>query len=212
MSQATDPQLETLVARVLEPRLAGLPPQTVAGATREVFLQLAQELEGDQERVRLISEAVVMHVARRWGNIVQAGKASVLASRDSAEYLGLTPARAAEQAALGAASGVRLVGPVAFAQLRNELQSLVQNFDELTAFKAPPRSIEWDSWEFDLAEPDLDELAESLRPSALPEPGPLVGWEPAPPSARPGARELQRWWWLALISLLTLGSSWLILG
>lgn len=201
-----------MVARVLNPRLDGLPPQAVAGATREVFLQLARELEGDQERVRLISEAVVMHVARRWGNIVQAGKASVLASRDSAEYLGMTPARAAEQAALGAASGVRLVGPVAFAQLRNELQSLVQNFDELTAFKAQPRSIEWDSWEFDLAEPDLEALAQSLRPSVVPEPGPLVAWEPAPPPTRPGARKLKRWWWLGLTSLLALGSGWIILG
>lgn len=210
MIQAIDPQLESLVARALEPRLAGLPPQAVVGATREVFLQLAQELQGDQERVRLISEALVMHVARRWGNIVQAGKASVLASRDSAEHLGLTPARAAEQAALGAASGVRLVGPVAFAQLRNELQSLVQNFDELTAFKAPPRSIEWDSWEFDLAEPDLDELAQSLRPTALPEPGPLVGWEPALPAPEQ-KRLASRWWWIALSSLLALGSGWLIL-
>ncbi len=84
-------------------------------------------------KLRRASEAAVLTVAKRWGNVVLAGKATVLASREAASAVGINSARAAEQASLGAAEGVMRVGPVAFPVLQRELSPLVDNFDVLFA-------------------------------------------------------------------------------
>lgn len=224
MNQAPDRQVETLVARLLEPRLASLPPQEVLKVTREVFAQIVAELGDDQERIHKASEAVVMCVARRWGNIVQAGKASVLASRDSAEAVGLTPALAAELATQGAARGVRRVGPVAFSQLRNELCNLVENFDELTALKgtAPsgPRDLpiivpEEQDWDFPSAEESWEEeLQKVTSTEKIAAPVDLSAWDfdpsedksplmklPPAPAPRQKPKSLL-WLWLTLMAIL----------
>lgn len=216
MNQALDQQVEQLVARLLEPRLACLPPQQVLPVTREVFTQIVAELKGDRERIHRASEAVVLCVARRWGNIVQAGKASVLASRDSAEAVGLTPALAAELATQGAARGVRQVGPVAFAQLRNELCGLVDNFDQLTALQPRPYvarelpvivPLEDDS-DFPSAEESWEEELQKLAP--LQKPVDLSAWDfeeaSAPEAAPRKAGRLWLWITLALVLLALAGA------
>lgn len=215
MNQAPDRQVELLVARLLEPRLACIPPHEVLQVTQEAFAEIVAELGDDRERINRASEAVVLCVARRWGNIVQAGKASVLASRESAERIGLSPEQAIELATKGAARGVRQVGPVAFSQLRHELVNLVENFDELTALKGTPFipreypvivPVDEDDWDF----PSAEESWEDLRKSALPEPKTLKGWdfeEAEAPALKP--RKSQRWAWLGLLLVLTALAFWL---
>lgn len=233
MNQAPDRQVEELVKRLLEPRLETLRPGDVLKVTHEVFAQIVSELGSDRDRLHRASEAVVMCVARRWGNIVQAGKASVLASRDSAESIGITPSQAAELATLGAARGVRRVGPVAFSQLRNELCSLVDNFDELTSVRGTsfsgPREYPVivpmeDDWDFPSAEESWEEELARVAPEPLEEPTDLSAWDfdpaeeqaiaeaiiafPVTPVATPAPKASKSfpWLWLTLF-LLTLAAT-----
>lgn len=111
-------------------------PTAWSEVTHRVMRGVVEGLSKSQDadgKLRRASETAVLTVAKRWGNVVLAGKATVLASREAASAIGMNSARAAEQASLGAAEGVLRVGPVAFPVLQKELTPLVDNFDVLFA-------------------------------------------------------------------------------
>ncbi len=106
----------------------------VQKVTRKVVSSVIEGLSKQQDpekRLRSVSEAAVLTVARRWGNVVHAGKASVEATCETAERAGLNLRAATEQATIGAVTGVKQVGPVAYPHLKRELAEFVEDLDEL---------------------------------------------------------------------------------
>lgn len=106
----------------------------VQAVTRKVVSSVIEGLSKQQDperKIRSVSEAAVLTVARRWGNVVHAGRASVEATCETAERAGLNLRAATEQATIGAVAGVKQVGPVAFPHLKRELAEFVEDLDEL---------------------------------------------------------------------------------
>lgn len=159
--------------------------------------------------IRRASHRAVLAVAKRWGNIVLAGKATVVASREAASRSGLDGVRAAQQAGLGAIEGVLQVGPVAYPVLQREISPIVEDLQEVLdeerrsgewmlrsierSSVVPPivQRVEEPSVPLDLAPEDYEELLPPpprsfeeatpvLEPLPEPEPVPLTV-APAPP-------------------------------
>lgn len=108
-------------------------PTSWSESTRKVMQGVVEGVKDQkdaQAKIRQASETAVLTVARCWGNVVSAGKATVLATREAASRNGMDSEAAARQASLGAMEGVRRVGPVAYPLLRRELRPMVEDFDE----------------------------------------------------------------------------------
>ncbi|MBS2039449.1 hypothetical protein JST97_30970, partial [bacterium] len=112
--------------------------------TRKVMRGVVESI-ADQEdadwAIRRASHRAVLAVARRWGNIVMAGKATVVATQEAASKAGFDSVRAVQQAGLGAIEGVLQVGPVAYPVLQREITPMVEDFQEVLAEER--RSGEW---------------------------------------------------------------------
>ena len=112
--------------------------------TRKVMRGVVESI-ADQEdadwAIRRASHRAVLAVARRWGNIVMAGKATVVATQEAASKAGFDSVRAVQQAGLGAIEGVLQVGPVAYPVLQREITPIVEDFNEVLAEER--RSGEW---------------------------------------------------------------------
>jgi hypothetical protein len=112
--------------------------------TRKVMRGVVESI-ADQEdadwAIRRASHRAVLAVAKRWGNIVMAGKATVVATQEAASRAGFDSVRAVQQAGLGAIEGVLQVGPVAYPVLQREITPIVEDFQELLAEER--RSGEW---------------------------------------------------------------------
>jgi hypothetical protein len=91
--------------------------------------------------IRRASHRAVLAVAKRWGNVVLAGKATVVGTREAAGQAGLDCTRAAQQAGLGAIEGVLQVGPVAYPVLQREISPMVEDLQEV--LDEERRSGEW---------------------------------------------------------------------
>jgi hypothetical protein len=116
--------------------------------TQQVMRGVVESVKHDadaEDRIRLASETAVLAVARRWGNVVSAGKASVLASREAAGLHGLDSLRAAQNAGLGAIEGVMRVGPVAYPVLRKELGPIVEGFEAFVKDRPSLRSASFEA-------------------------------------------------------------------
>ncbi len=117
--------------------------------TRKIMASVVEGLSHQKDgelKIRALSETAVLAVARRWGNVVQAGKATVEAAQHTAQRVGMNHRKATEEATIGAADGVRRVGPVVFPKFRDEVSNLVEDFDQvigrsrnLPAVYQPPR-------------------------------------------------------------------------
>jgi len=112
--------------------------------TRKVMRGVVESI-ADQEdadwAIRRASHRAVLAVAKRWGNIVMAGKATVVATQEAACRAGFDTIRAVQQAGLGAIEGVLQVGPVAYPVLQREITPIVEDFQALLAEER--RSGEW---------------------------------------------------------------------
>ena len=112
--------------------------------TRKVMRGIVESI-ADQEdadwAIRRASHRAVLAVARRWGNIVMAGKATVVATQEAACRAGFDSVKAAQQAGLGAIEGVLQVGPVAYCVLQREISPIVEDFMGIVAEER--RSGEW---------------------------------------------------------------------
>lgn len=146
-SSLVEESLELTVQDVLN---ASLDRDTdVEEVTRRVMASIIEGLGHQKDgvqKIRSVSEIAVLTVARRWGNVVHAGRATVEATKETAERVGMNRDKATEQASIGAADGVLRVGPVAYPHLKRELSELVANVDEviergrnLPAVYEPPR-------------------------------------------------------------------------
>lgn len=129
---------ESLIATVEEVLNASLDrgDSDLQDVTRRVISSVVEGLSHQKDgelRLRSVSEAAVLTVARRWGNVVHAGKATVEATQRAAEVVGMNPRKATEQATIGAADGVLRVGPIAYPHLKRELSGLVEDIDTLLA-------------------------------------------------------------------------------
>lgn len=130
--------------------------------TRKVMRGIVESISDQEDAdwaIRRASHRAVLAVARRWGNVVLAGKATVSATREAAYKNGLDGVRAAQQAGLGAIDGVRQVGPVAGPVLQRELTPMVQDFEEM--LDEEKRSGEW---MLRSLERNTTELPVTLRP------------------------------------------------
>ncbi|MCA9794392.1 MAG: hypothetical protein KC910_21440 [Candidatus Eremiobacteraeota bacterium] len=110
--------------------------ESVSDVTKRVITSVVEGLSHQKDgelKIRAASEMAVLTVARRWGNVIQAGKASVEATAVTAQKVGMNHKRATEQATIGAADGVMRVGPIAYPHLKRELAELVDDVDEVIA-------------------------------------------------------------------------------
>ncbi|MGE0492503.1 MAG: hypothetical protein AB7S38_25030 [Vulcanimicrobiota bacterium] len=110
--------------------------ESVSEVTKRVITSVVEGLSHQKDgelKIRAASEMAVLTVARRWGNVIQAGKASVEATAVTAQKVGMNHRRATEQATIGAADGVMRVGPIAYPHLKRELAELVDDVDEVIA-------------------------------------------------------------------------------
>lgn len=112
--------------------------------TRKVMRGVVESI-ADQEdadwAIRRASHRAVLAVAKRWGNIVMAGKATVVATQEAACKAGFDSVRAAQQAGLGAIEGVLQVGPVAYPVLQRMINPIVEDFQGV--LDEERRSGEW---------------------------------------------------------------------
>lgn len=134
-----DGAVEELIERNLDPET-----KDWSEVTRKVMRGIVESINDQDDAdwaIRRASHRAVLAVARRWGNVVLAGKATVSATREAAFKNGLDGVRAAQQAGLGAIDGVRQVGPVAGPVLQRELTPMVQDFEEM--LDEEKRSGEW---------------------------------------------------------------------
>ena len=120
--------------------------QDWSGLTHRVMRGVVENLSDREDSdwaIRRASQGAVLAVAKRWGNIVLAGKASVAATREAACRFGLDSARAAQQAGLGAIDGALQVGPVAYPVLQREIAPMVEDFQEVLDEQRRASSREW---------------------------------------------------------------------
>ena len=99
--------------------------------TRKVMRGVVESIADQDDAdwaIRRASHRAVLAVARRWGNIVMAGKATVVATQEAACKAGFDSVKAAQQAGLGAIEGVLQVGPVAYPVLQREINPIVKIF------------------------------------------------------------------------------------
>ena len=125
--------LESTVEELLEQSLAENPTGW-SEATRNVMRGVVEGLSGQEDanqQIRAASEIAVLAVARRWGNIVSAGKATVTATREACGKTGLNSTLAAQQASLGAMEGALQAGPICYPILQQELSPIVENFEQM---------------------------------------------------------------------------------
>jgi len=112
--------------------------------TRKVMRGVVESITDQDDAdwaIRRASHRAVLAVAKRWGNIVMAGKATVVATQEAACKAGFDSVKAAQQAGLGAIEGVLQVGPVAYPVLQREINPIVQNFQGV--IDEERRSGEW---------------------------------------------------------------------
>ncbi|MBT9587669.1 hypothetical protein IV102_30290 [bacterium] len=112
--------------------------------TRKVMRGIVESISDQEDAdwaIRRASHRAVLAVARRWGNIVMAGKATVVATQEAACRAGFDSVKAAQQAGLGAIEGVLQVGPVAYCVLQREISPIVEDFMGVVAEER--RSGEW---------------------------------------------------------------------
>lgn len=112
--------------------------------TRKVMRGIVESITDQEDAdwaIRRASHRAVLAVARRWGNIVMAGKATVVATQEAACRAGFDSVKAAEQAGLGAIEGVLQVGPVAYPVLQREINPIVNDFQGV--IDRDRRSGEW---------------------------------------------------------------------
>jgi hypothetical protein len=103
-------------------------------ATRNVMRGVVEGLSDRADatqRIRAASETAVLTVAKRWGNIVSAGKATVTATREACGKTGLDSTLCAQQASLGAMEGALQAGPIVYPLLRKELTPIVEDFEKV---------------------------------------------------------------------------------
>lgn len=136
-------QLDGAVEELIDKNLDGEKPDW-SEVTRKVMRGVVESI-ADQEdadwAIRRASHRAVLAVAKRWGNIVMAGKATVVATQEAASRAGFDSVRAAQQAGLGAIEGVLQVGPVAYPVLQRMITPIVEDFQEVLAEER--RSGEW---------------------------------------------------------------------
>ena len=126
-----DGSLEGTVEELLDQSLAENPTGW-SEATRNVMRGVVEGLsdrEDANQRIRSASETAVLAVAKRWGNIVSAGKATVTATREAAGRTGIDSTLAAQQASLGAMEGALQAGPIVYPLLQQELSPIVEDFE-----------------------------------------------------------------------------------
>lgn len=172
--------------------------ESVSEVTKRVITSVVEGLSHQKDgelKIRAASEMAVLTVARRWGNVIQAGKASVEATAVTAQKVGMNHRRATEQATIGAADGVMRVGPIAYPHLKRELAELVDDVDEVIARGRNLPAI-YESREHPVIVPMAEELAAveveaqpvlpaaELPPTRL-EPVKTEVPSPAPPPAKP---------------------------
>ncbi|MBX3169756.1 MAG: hypothetical protein KF760_20300 [Candidatus Eremiobacteraeota bacterium] len=112
--------------------------------TRKVMRGVVESIADQDDAdwaIRRASHRAVLAVAKRWGNIVMAGKATVVATQEAACRAGFDSIRAAQQAGLGAIEGVLQVGPVAYPVLQREINPIVEDFQGV--IEQERRSGEW---------------------------------------------------------------------
>ena len=112
--------------------------------TRKVMRGVVESIADQDDAdwaIRRASHRAVLAVARRWGNIVMAGKATVVATQEAACKAGFDSVRAAQQAGLGAMEGVLQVGPIACPVLQREINPIVKDFQGV--IDEDRRSGEW---------------------------------------------------------------------
>ena len=112
--------------------------------TRKVMRGVVESIHDQVDAdwaIRRASHRAVLAVARRWGNIVMAGKATVVATQEAASMAGFDSVRACQQAGLGAVEGVLQVGPVAYPILQREIMPIVEDF--LGVLDEERKSGEW---------------------------------------------------------------------
>lgn len=136
-------QLDGAVEELIDKNLNQEKPDW-SEVTRKVMRGVVESI-ADQEdadwAIRRASHRAVLAVAKRWGNIVMAGKATVVATQEAASKAGFDSVRAVQQAGLGAIEGVLQVGPVAYPVLQREITPIVEDFQEVLAEER--RSGEW---------------------------------------------------------------------
>jgi hypothetical protein len=211
--------VEELIQKNLDPET-----QDWSELTRKVMRGVVENLSDREDSdwaIRCASQRAVLAVARRWGNIVLAGKASVVGTREAACNSGLDSVRAAQQAGLGAIEGVLQVGPVAYGVLQKEITPMVEDFQDVLAEERRSgewmlRSLERGMMEAPLLVPSREELQESIDlcpedyaqvevppalelPAAEPEPAGDFVLAPAAveapePAPRPGLLQRFRAW------------------
>lgn len=134
-----DGAVEELIDRNLDPE-----KNDWSEVTRKVMRGVVESISDQEDAdwaIRRASHRAVLAVAKRWGNIVMAGKATVVATQEAAGSAGLDSVKAAKQASLGAIEGVLQVGPVAYPVLQRELTPMVSDIDDVLAEER--RSGEW---------------------------------------------------------------------
>ncbi len=106
-------------------------PTAWSEATHQVMRGVVEALKNEEnstEKIRNAAETAVLEVARRWGNVVSAGKASVAAAREVAGASGLDCTLLSQQAGLGAMEGALQAGPICYPVLQQELTPMVEDF------------------------------------------------------------------------------------
>jgi len=197
--------IEELIGKSLDQEGADL-----SEVTRKIMrgvVESIQDIEDADWAIRRASRKAVLTVAKRWGNVVIAGKASVVGCREAAGAKGLDTARAAQQAGLGAMEGVLQVGPIAYPALQREIQPIVEDLQEV--LEGERRSGEWMLRSLErlpVVESSLEETTPVDEPITKPETLPLptstvptstvptstapADAAPPPPTAKPKKKSL----------------------
>lgn len=102
--------------------------------TRSVMRGVVEALKNEKDptgKIRTAAETAVLAVAKRWGNVVLAGKASVEATRDALGAADMDVTAATQQASLGAMEGALQAGPVCYPVLEDALKPMVTDFQQV---------------------------------------------------------------------------------
>lgn len=132
-------------------------PTAWSEVTRNVMRGVVEGLsdrDDATQRIRAASETAVLAVAKRWGNIVSAGKATVTATREAAGKTGMDSTIAAQQASLGAMEGALQAGPIAYPALHRELTPIVEDFENVLTRERRTFYVERARNDFDVIMPD----------------------------------------------------------
>lgn len=156
-------------------------PTAWSEATHQVMRGVMEALKNEEnstEKIRNAAETAVLEVARRWGNVVSAGKASVAAAREVAGASGLDSTLLSQQAGLGAMEGALQAGPICYPVLQQELTPMVEDFSNVMKTQRKSFYCYNDDIETSSAVLEWSQLLDSSRAELTPT---AVTTEVAPP-------------------------------